>query len=156
MEWFTDIFHGDISAWHWASLGVLLLIFEIFGAAGFLIGSAIAAFLMAFILVFVPGMDWKWQLVIFSTAAVIFSIIYLKRFAGFNEQTDQPTLNNRAAVHIGKHYTLKENIVDGRGRIQVGDTFWKLHCNTDLKQGTRIEVTSTDGMALVVKSAEEP
>lgn len=152
MEWFTDIVHGDISAWHWASLGVLLLIFEIFGAAGFLIGSAIAAFLMALVLIISPEMDWKWQLAIFSSAAVIFSIIYLKRFAVFNESTDQPTLNNRAAAHIGKRYTLKEDMENGHGRIQVGDTFWKIRSDEDLKAETQIEVTSIDGMTLVVKT----
>ena len=115
MQWLTEI-----SAWHWASLGILLLMLEILGTAGFLIGSAIAAFLMAAIIVFVPDMDWKWQLAIFSITAATFSVIYFKRFAKFNEKTDQPNLNNRAAQHIGKRYILSEAIINGQGRIQVG------------------------------------
>jgi len=148
MHWLTEI-----SAWHWASLGVILLIMEILGAAGFLIGTSIAAFMMAAIISFAPELDWKWQLAIFSSTAITFSVIYLKRFANFNENTDQPNLNNRAAQHIGKRYTLNEAIVNGQGRIQVGDTFWKVTCDKDLEASTQIEVTAIDGMTLVVKSA---
>ena len=146
MHWLTEI-----SAWHWASLGVILLIMEMLGTAGFLIGSAIAAFLMAVVISISPDMGWKWQLAIFSSTAIVFSIIYLKRFANFNEDTDQPNLNNRAAQHIGKRYTLNEAIVNGQGRIQVGDTFWKVTCDTDPDASTQIEVTGVDGMTLIVK-----
>ena len=147
MEWINEI-----SAWHWASLAIILLVLEMFGTAGFLIGSSIAAFLMAAIVAISPDIDWKWQLAIFSTSAVIFSLIYLKRFANFNENTDQPNLNNRAAQHIGKRYTLSEAMINGEGRIQVGDTFWKISCDSDLQASTQIEVTDVDSMTLIVKS----
>ena len=149
MEWLNEI-----SAWHWASLAIVLLVLETLGTAGFLIGTSIAAFLMAAIVAISPGLNWKWQLAIFSISAVIFSLIYLKRFANFNENTDQPNLNNRAAQHIGKRYTLSEAIVNGEGRIQVGDTFWKVSCQNDLKVSTQIEVTDVDSMTLIVKSVD--
>ena len=148
MQWLTEI-----SAWHWASLGIILLIMEMLGTAGFLIGSAIAAFLMAAIISIAPDLDWKWQLAIFSSTAIIFSIVYLKRFANFNEKSDQPNLNNRAAQHIGKRYTLNEAIVNGQGRIQVGDTFWKVTCDQDLEASTQVEVTDINGMDLIVKAS---
>jgi len=148
MQWLTEI-----SAWHWASLGIILLIMEMLGTAGFLIGSAIAAFLMAAVISIVPDLNWKWQLAIFSSTAIIFSVIYLKRFASFNEKSDQPNLNNRAAQHIGKRYTLNEAIVNGQGRIQVGDTFWKVTCDQDLEASTQVEVTDINGMDLIVKAS---
>jgi len=149
MEWLNEI-----SSWHWASLAIILLVLEVLGSAGFLIGSAIAAFLMAAIMAITPDMNWKWQLTIFSTSAVIFSLIYLKRFANFNDKTDQPNLNNRAAQLIGKRYTLKEAIVNGQGRIQISDTFWKVSCDKDLVATTQVEVTGVDSMTLIVKSVE--
>jgi len=148
MQWLYEI-----SAWHWASLGIILLIMEMLGTAGFLIGSAIAAFLMSAIIAMFPELDWKWQLAIFSSTAIAFSVVYLKRFANFNESSDQPNLNNRAAQHIGKFYTLQETIVNGQGRIQIGDTFWKVLCDQDLEASTKIEVTGTEGMTLVIKAA---
>lgn len=149
MQWLTEI-----SPWHWASLGIILLILEILGTAGFLIGSAIAAFLMTAILNISPDLNWKWQLAIFSSSAVVFSIIYLKRFANFNENSDQPNLNNRAALHIGKKFTLEEAVENGQGRIQIGDTFWKISCDEDLDAASKIEVVSADGMTLGVKRIE--
>lgn len=150
MDWLTEI-----SAWHWASLGIILLVLEIMGTAGFLIGSAIAAFLMSAIVSIDPDLSWKWQLAVFSISAAIFSLIYLKRFANFNENTDQPNLNNRAAQLIGKRYTLNEAIINGQGRIQVGDTFWKISCDDDLEASTQIEVTAVDSMTLIVKSVKD-
>lgn len=149
MEWLAEI-----SAWHWASLAIILLVLETLGTAGFLIGSAIAAFLMAAIMAIAPEINWKWQLTIFSISAVVFSLIYLKRFANFNENTDQPNLNNRAAQLIGKRYTLKEAIINGQGRIQISDTFWKVSCDYDLEATTQIEVIAVDSMTLIVKSVE--
>lgn len=149
MEWLNEI-----SSWHWASLAIILLVMEILGTAGFLIGSAIAAFLMAAIVAISPDINWKWQLAIFSTSAVIFSLIYLKRFANFNETTDQPNLNNRAAQLIGKRYTLREDMVNGQGRIQISDTFWKISCDSDLQASTQIEITDFDSMTLIVKSVD--
>jgi membrane protein implicated in regulation of membrane protease activity len=149
MQWLAEI-----SSWHWASLGIILLVLEILGTAGFLIGTALAAFLMSAIIAIAPDLDWKWQLTIFSTASIIFSLIYLKRFANFNENTDQPNLNNRAALHIGKRYILKDAIVNGQGKIQAGDTFWKISCDDDLEASTTIEVTAIDGMTLIVKAID--
>ena len=149
MEWLNEI-----SAWHWASFAIILLVLEILGTAGFLIGSSIAAFLMAAIVAISPDINWKWQLAIFSTSAVIFSLIYLKRFANFNENTDQPNLNNRAAQLIGKRCTLNEAIVNGQGRIQISDTFWKISCDSDLQASTQIEIIDFDSMTLIVKSVE--
>lgn len=150
MQWLSEI-----SSWHWASLGVLLLIAEILGAAGFLIGSAIAAFLMAAIMVLAPELNWKWQLTIFASSAIVFSIIYMKRFASFNEETDQPALNKRAALHIGKKVSLMEDTSNGMGRVQIGDTFWKVKCNKDLSTGELVTITDADGMTLIATADEE-
>lgn len=149
MQWLNEI-----SSWHWASFGVLLLILEIMGTAGFLIGTSIAAFIMAALLMIFPDTDWKWQLAIFSSLAIIFSLIYLKRFANFNEKTDHPTLNNRAALLIGKRLQLKEATANGEGRVQVGDTYWKIKSESEIAAGSQVDVISTDGMTLIVKPTE--
>ena len=44
----------DLGAWHWLALGLTLLIAEALGAAGFLIGAAVAAFAMAIVMWMVP------------------------------------------------------------------------------------------------------
>lgn len=152
MQWLSEI-----STWHWASLGVILLILEILGTAGFLIGSSIAAFLMALIISINPDLNWKWQLAIFSSSAILFSVIYLKRFANFNEDTDQPQLNKRASLHIGKMISLQTPVINGEGKIQIGDTFWKVKSNDilNLDTGAIIEIVDADGMTLIIKEFKQ-
>ena len=41
-EWFSEL-----TQWHWLTLGVVLLILEIIGASGFLIGLAVASLVLA-------------------------------------------------------------------------------------------------------------
>jgi len=141
----------EISPWHWTALGISLLVLEALGSGGFLIGAAISAFVTAISLLLFPEQDWKYQLSLFSALAVTFTIIYLKRFKNFNEKTDQPNLNDRTSQFIGQHFTLQEDIVNGKGRIQIGDTFWKIHCDSELSTGTNIKVIDNEGMTLIVK-----
>jgi len=54
--------------------------------------------------------------------------------------TDQPLLNRRSEQMIGRTATLTEPIRDGRGRVQLGDTLWRVS-GPDLPAGTRVRVT---------------
>jgi len=141
----------DISPWHWAALAIALLILEALGTGGFLIGAAVSALVTAASLILFPEQDWKYQLTLFSLLAVTFTVIYLNKFKNFNEKTDQPNLNDRTSQFIGQQFTLQEDIVNGKGRIQINDTFWKIHCDSELTTGTNIKVINTDGMTLIVK-----
>ena len=73
--------------------------------------------------------------------------------AGATAITDQPLLNRRGAQLIGRIATLAEPIKDGRGRIRIGDTLWRVS-GPDLPAGTRVRVkaaTDTD-LELVVEA----
>ena len=71
---------------------------------------------------------------------------------GRDDVTDQPLLNRRGEQMIGRTATLMEPIRDGRGRIQLGDTLWKVQ-GPDLPPGTRVRVTSVLDSELVVEPA---
>ena len=47
---------------------------------------------------------------------------------------------------------LDSPIVDGRGRVKIGDAFWTAH-GPDLPAGTRVRVLAADGGALRVEPA---
>ena len=149
IEWLTNI-----SAWHWSALGIGLLILEALGTGGFLIGAALSAFVTALTFIMMPELSWRTQLSLFSLLSVIFTVVYWFKFRNFNEKTDQPMLNDRASHFIGKQYTLQEAIINNQGRLKIGDTLWKLHCDQDLPANTDIEVTKTDGMALWVSATK--
>ncbi len=147
-EWLSQL-----EPWHWLSLGLLLLAAEALGAAGFLLGTAIAAFLVALVNAVAPGLSWQTQTVIFALSAVAFSFAYWKYFKDFNKQSDHEELNQRAATLIGREITLSHSVSGGQGRIQIGDTFWKVYCEQELNEGTKVKVVSADNMTLTIVAA---
>jgi membrane protein implicated in regulation of membrane protease activity len=61
-------------------------------------------------------------------------------------------LNQRAARLVGSTYLLVEPIVDGSGRIKVGDSTWGVS-GPDTPAGTRVRVVGADGSILRVEPA---
>jgi len=149
IEWLTDI-----SAWHWFALGIALLAVEALGTGGFLIGAALSAFATALVLVIFPELSWKIYLTLFSLLSVVFTLVYWLKFRRFNEKTDQPLLNDRASQLIGRHYTLQEDMKNHAGKLQIGDSLWKIRCDKDLLANTKVEVIKTEGMTLWINSYE--
>jgi len=69
-----------------------------------------------------------------------------------DEETDEPLLNRRADQLVGRTAVLEEPILDGYGRIRLGDTTWRV-AGPDLPAGTRVRVISAKGGELQVEAA---
>ncbi len=144
MEWLNEI-----NAYHWIALGLLLFAAEALGAAGFLLGSAVAALVVGLLSLVMPGLGIAVELALFAVTAVIASLLYIKVFR--DEQAATPdALNHRAESLIGKEFELTENLTGGDGRVQIGDTLWHVHADTALIRGARVKVVSADTMQLKV------
>ncbi|WP_281645756.1 NfeD family protein [Parendozoicomonas sp. Alg238-R29] len=143
MELFTEL-----QPWHWVVLCFLLLGLEALGAGGFLLGAAVAAILQALILWLLPDMSWAWQFGCFGVATIIFTLGWwvLFRKPGYN--SEEPLLNNRAAQMVGRIVVLDQNLPGGHGRVQIGDTKWKVQAERTLDAGTTVIVTGSEGMTL--------
>jgi len=68
--------------------------------------------------------------------------------------TEQPLLNRRAEQLVGRVLVLHEAIVNGRGKIKVGDALWAVTAASDMPAGERIRIDAVDGMLLRVERAE--
>jgi hypothetical protein len=144
-------FFESLQSWHWLILGIALLLAETLGAAGFLLGTAIAALLMAALAWLVPGLGWQSQLALFAIAAITFTALYWKFFKGYNEKTDAPHINNRALQLVGRTFVLKHDLDFGEGRVQIGDTFWRARASSALAEGATVTVVGAEGMVLLVE-----
>ncbi len=144
----------SLQPWHWLILSLVLFALEALGASGFLIGVGIASALMALALWLVPSLDWGVQLMLFGIGALAMTVAWWKVFRRYNEQTDHPELNNRAVQMVGRVIILEQPVLNGQGRIQIGDTFWKVRSETDLAAGTTVVVSGCDGMVLQLTSKE--
>lgn len=143
-------FFSELSAWHWLSLGIVLLVLDVLGAAGFLLGLGLGAIVVAAVLALLPNLDWQWQLVLFAVFSVLFTWLYWSRFRAVNEATDQPKLNDRTANLIGSSAELLDDSVGGRGQVQIADALWTVTSEEDLPKGTLVEIVAAEGMVLQV------
>lgn len=148
MEWLTEI-----NAYHWIALGLILFAAEALGAAGFLLGSAVAALVVGLLSLVMPGLGIAAEFALFAVIAVIASLLYIKVFRDEQEATPD-ALNHRAESLVGTEFELTENLTGGNGRVQIGDTFWHVHADTALTRGARVKVVSADTMQLKVTAVQ--
>ncbi|AMO56464.1 hypothetical protein GZ77_06670 [Endozoicomonas montiporae] len=144
-------FLSSIQPWHWLIMGFLFLGLEALGTGGFLLGSALSGLLLAALLWLVPDLSWGWQLVWFGAGSLVLTVAYWKLFRRVNEKSDNHQLNNRAAQLVGRVVEVSETLVHGQGRVQVGDTLWKVQASEAIEAGAKVVVVGADGMTLLVE-----
>ena len=137
-----------VNAFHWLALGLLLLAAEALGAAGFLLGAAAAAFSVGLVMLFVPALGLAAQLGLFALAALLGTLVYLKVFRLEQAAQPDPGLNHPAARLVGHEFDLPDGLPGGTGRVQIGDTLWRVEAPGTLDPGTRVRVEDADGMSL--------
>ena len=112
----------------------------------------IAAVVFTLLLV-VPVVPPIWQAVAFVLLAFASIVVYVKYFRDKERPSDQPLLNRRGEQLVGQVYVLDQALVDGRGRIKIGDAYWTAE-GEDLPQGARVRVVSAHNMSLQVRAVD--
>ncbi|ROS01407.1 hypothetical protein EDC56_1848 [Sinobacterium caligoides] len=141
----------ELSPSHWLILSVVLLVLEVFGAGGFMIGMAVAGVMTSLLLWLQPALSWQLQLLCFAVVSVVATVAYWKYFRGFNNATDQPQLNNRTQQLVGRRWQLDQDLPTGSGRQQIGDTYWKVRSQGALRAGDLVEVYGSEGSELLIR-----
>jgi membrane protein implicated in regulation of membrane protease activity len=138
--------------WVWWVIAGILLILELMAPGVFFIWLAIAAAVTGLVdLVF--NLSWQSELLLFAAASAV--SVYAGRAMIRRESAadaDHPHLNRRNQGYVGRSYVLEEAIVNGRGKLTIEGTLWEI-TGPDSPIGTRVKVTGTDGMKLVVEAA---
>ena len=146
-------FFGPIEFWHWWIAGVALAAVEIVAPSFVFLWLGIAAGVTGLVLFVIPGTSVEIQLLIFAVVSVVSvgaSRAYLRRRP---IESDDPTLNRRAERYIGRTFALENAIENGRGKVRVADTLWKV-MGEDMAAGVSVRVTGVDGVTLVVERAD--
>lgn len=134
----------------WLAIAVLLLIAEVLGTSGFLLGAAVAAFVMTALVFLVPGMGIGMQIFIYAVISVIATVIYFKFFRA-TQPPNEDELPSRAEAMLGRRFKLEESISAGNEtRIQIGDSMWVISSLSDIAEGVEVEVVDCDSMRLQV------
>ncbi len=148
-------FIADMGYLSWFSVGVLFIIAEFFVPGTYLIWFGFSAFIMGVLVSFLTLTATE-TLVLFALISAVFAGIGWYAYAKILNKTKVPEkykyLNDMAGAYIGKIYNLSEDVVDGRSKARIGDSFWLIETNEQLKAGTKVEITDVkDGVILVAK-----
>ena len=148
---------AELGPWNWIVLGFVLLALEIVVPGFFLLWIGVAALLtgaLSLQLWSVSFWTWEIQVLVFLALSLAAAFAGKKVMGRRADDSDQPLLNRRAEQFVGRVATLAEPIADGRGRLRLDDTIWRIS-GPDLPAGTRVRVAGVGAseLELIVEAA---
>jgi len=132
----------------WACVSLLLMAAEMLAPGAFMLWLGFAA-AGVFALLLVAPLTPIWQAVAFVLLSLVSVTAYWRLFRKSGPTSDQPLLNRRAEQLVGQVYPLDAAIVDGRGRLKIGDAFWAVE-GPDAPVRTQVRIAAVHGMSLKV------
>lgn len=141
----------EYGPWSWIVGGMVLLAIELVVPGGIVVWLGVAAIAVGAISLVQP-MSWPIQWVLYGVLSVASLVVWLN-FSRRNrgEESDRPFLNRRASRFIGSEVVLKDAIVAGYGRVELGDTVWRV-AGPDLPVGARVRIIGHDAATLRVEA----
>jgi len=144
-----DILNGGYAVWVWLGTGAVLLMLEILAPGAFLLWLGLAAGLVGATLLFWP-MSAGLQFALFAVLSLLLGVFARMVLRYGITVTDRGTLNKTGNRFTGQVVEVAEPIVNGRGKVKIGDTFWNAE-GPDTATGGRVRVKGSRGAVLVVE-----
>ena len=138
--------------WYWWALAAVLMICEMMMPGVVFMFLAIGAAAAGLLLLIAADLSLEMQLVVFAVIAVASAVGLRPFLRGLQKRSDDPNLNARGNSLIGKIVVLDQPILDGRGRVKMGDGSWTV-TGPDMVAGARVRVAAVDGTELRVEPA---
>lgn len=142
----------EFNHWFWFVLSLVLFGLEMVIPGVIFMWLAFAAIAVGALVLMFADMSWQVQCVIFSVLGII-SVYsgrtYLRKNPIISEDEN---LNDRGARYIGNRYMLERELVNGEGKVRIGDTLWLVRGNFDGEVGASVKVVGSDGTVLIVEA----
>lgn len=139
--------------WSWIIAGLVLLGLELVLPGGFLLWMGISGIITGLI-VLVQPLGWPVQWLIFGVLSLVSIALWVGWSRNRKATSDRPYLNRRAEQFTGYEAVLEQPIVQGFGRVVLGDTVWRV-AGPDLPAGQRVRIVGSDGNVLRVEAVPE-
>jgi hypothetical protein len=140
----------DLGPWTWMIVGVALLALEIAAPGAFFLWFGLAAIAVGVLSLFI-AVPWQAQLLIFVILAALVVLVGRRYFSRAGDNQVSTGLNERGRRLVGTVVVLSEPIVDGKGRVRIDDTTWRV-VGPNMPSGTRVRVIQADGALLSVRA----
>ena len=146
-------FFSNWGVWAWLSIGVLLMIAELFVPGVFVMWFGFGAVLTGIITGVVGGLSVAMQLLIFVIMSVIslgLGLFVYGKIFGPNKEKGNDTRTGAQRL-IGKSFIVSETIQNGKGKVTVGDTVWLARSKRKIAKGAEVVVIGAEGTQLLVE-----
>ena len=139
----------SLTWWQWLVFAVALGALETLIPGAVMIWFAAAAAVIGLLMVVLP-LPWQWQWVLFAVIGIVAMVWYRNYKQANPDVSEQPLLNQRGLQYVGQVLLLVEPIDHGFGKVQVGDSVWKVS-GPDAPAGARVRVIGADASVLRVE-----
>ena len=138
--------------WAWIVAGLILLALEtVVPGGGVLVWMGISGIITGLMVLF-QDISWPLQWLSFGVLSLLSVTVWLRWSRTREKQSDRPYLNRRADQLVGQEAVLEQAVVQGFGRVVLGDTVWRVS-GSDMPAGQRVRVVGHDGAVLRVEAA---
>lgn len=142
------------SNWFWFGLALGFFAAEAALPGTFLLWLGFAAAACGLVHLIFPDIASSWQWILFGVFSMVsVAVGWRLRVAHPVLKSDQPLLNKRAEQLVDQVFVLDSAIVNGRGRLKIGDAFWAAE-GEETPAGTRVRVIAVEGITLRVRAIE--
>ncbi|MBL0901379.1 MAG: NfeD family protein [Reyranella sp.] len=139
--------------WYWWALGAVFLVLEMLLPGVVFLFLAIGTVAAGLVLLVEPGLSIELQLLTFAVVSVVAAVGLRKTLRRLQYIDAKPnSLNARGDALVGQTLVLDSAILNGRGRITLGDGSWSV-TGPDMVKGTRVRVAAVQGTELKVEPA---
>ena len=141
-----------LGSWGWMSVGLVLILLELIVPGTFIIWFGVGAVATG-IVDYLMDLSVNGQLMTFlicSGISVAFGLLVYRKVFGMNKEVGTHTKTG-AHKYIGQSFKVVEAIVDGTGKVAVGDTVWLAHCEKEVAKGKMVKVIDVEGTVLIVE-----
>ena len=146
---------ADLGPWSWFIIGLILLVGEVLLPGVFLIWFGLSALVIGTLTLvsFTDVAWWPWQaqLVAFGVLALVLAMVGRRLFPTDTDNDDASKINDPLGRLTGSEASLVEAIENGQGRVELGDTTWRVRSPIDIPTGTRVRVVGNQDGALMVE-----
>ncbi|HEY6335820.1 MAG TPA: NfeD family protein [Alphaproteobacteria bacterium] len=142
-------FFASLQFWHWWVLGALLLALEAMAPGAIFLWLGISAAIVGLILLAFSGISVVAQVVVFALLSLVTVFGWRTYLHWRPVRTDDRHLNRRGEQYVGREFTLAEPILNGKGRVRIDDTQWRIE-GPSTAAGATVRVTAVNGTVLVV------
>jgi len=142
--------------WHWAVLGIGLIIAELAVPAFFIVWFGLGALLVSLVVLVAPSLGLTAQLLTWTVASVAMVVIWFRIFKPGMHKTRIGMSDSNIVGEVGMLTRDVEPYQKGQVRFQkplVGSESWECISDEVIKSGERVKVLGIEGSFLKVGKA---